>query len=186
MAPNGADALSTAMAFRESLARVVAALAPQRADREEIVQETLLRLLESDLGDVRSVEAWMTAVARRIAIDRRRRRHPSSGAIETLAVADPGIDEDRALRERLGRCLAAHLAHLEGEDARLLEAVDVLRRPRAELAQELGLSASGLGSRVQRARRRLRGLFDACCRVELDDRGRPAALEPRRGDSCSC
>jgi RNA polymerase sigma-70 factor (ECF subfamily) len=53
----------------------------------------------------------------------------------------------------------------------------------AEAARRLGLSVSGMKSRVQRARARLRAVVDACCRVELDRRGGVVAYEPR-GRAC--
>ncbi|HCH25404.1 MAG TPA: RNA polymerase sigma factor SigZ, partial [Oceanospirillaceae bacterium] len=40
-----------------------------------------------------------------------------------------------------------------------------------QLAQELGISYSGLKSRVQRARVDLRQLFESCCSLELDAQG---------------
>jgi len=52
----------------------------------------------------------------------------------------------------------------------------------------LGISLSGMKSRVQRGRAQLRALFEECCVIALDARGRPISCEPRgpRTPSCKC
>lgn len=52
-------------------------------------------------------------------------------------------------------------------------------------AGKLGLSVSGMKSRVQRARQHLRTALDDCCRVALDRRGGVIDYEPR-GGNCGC
>ena len=53
-----------------------------------------------------------------------------------------------------------------------------------EAAQRLGLSVSGMKSRVQRARLHLRTALDECCRIALDRRGGVISYEART-DQCS-
>jgi RNA polymerase sigma-70 factor (ECF subfamily) len=48
-----------------------------------------------------------------------------------------------------------------------------------EAAERLGLSLSGMKSRVQRGRLHLRDALEACCHIALDVRGRVVACEPR-------
>jgi RNA polymerase sigma-70 factor (ECF subfamily) len=54
----------------------------------------------------------------------------------------------------------------------------------------LGVSLSGMKSRVQRGRVRLRALLEACCDIALDARGRVMSCERRPGGSapndCRC
>jgi len=55
-------------------------------------------------------------------------------------------------------------------------------RTQREAAQMLGISLSGMKSRVQRGRAKLRGMLEACCKVAVDARGKVIACEPRKGD----
>ena len=48
-----------------------------------------------------------------------------------------------------------------------------------EAADREGVSISGMKSRVQRGRRLLRELFEACCEIALDARGRVVEYTPR-------
>jgi RNA polymerase sigma-70 factor (ECF subfamily) len=52
-----------------------------------------------------------------------------------------------------------------------------------EAAERLGMSYSGLKSRVQRGRAKLRAVLDRCCEVELDPRGAVITFRPR-GNGC--
>jgi RNA polymerase sigma-70 factor (ECF subfamily) len=45
----------------------------------------------------------------------------------------------------------------------------------------IGISLSGMKSRVQRGRLHLRRLLDECCHLALDVRGRVVECEPRPG-----
>jgi RNA polymerase sigma-70 factor (ECF subfamily) len=94
-------------------------------------------------------------------------------------------DEPSALRELSG-CLQPLLTDLAEADRQALRLVEVDGLTQAEAAHRLGLSVSGMKSRVQRARLRLRAAVEACCRVELDRRGGLIAYQPRDGDDCAC
>ena len=61
---------------------------------------------------------------------------------------------------------AVTLVELEGLTAR-------------EAAEMVGISISGMKSRVQRGREQLRTLFDACCEIALDVRGKVTDYAPR-------
>lgn len=59
-----------------------------------------------------------------------------------------------------------------------------------DAAAMLGLSLSGMKSRVHRARRQLRAALESCCRIALDGHGQVIGYEPRSGEGlppgCSC
>jgi RNA polymerase sigma-70 factor (ECF subfamily) len=44
----------------------------------------------------------------------------------------------------------------------------------------LGISVSGVKSRVQRGRQRIRQMFEQCCELSLDCRGHVSACVPRQ------
>jgi RNA polymerase sigma-70 factor (ECF subfamily) len=47
-----------------------------------------------------------------------------------------------------------------------------------DAARRLGLSVSGMKSRVQRGRAKLRALLEARCRIAVDARGRVVGCDP--------
>jgi RNA polymerase sigma-70 factor (ECF subfamily) len=51
-----------------------------------------------------------------------------------------------------------------------------------EAAEMLGISVSGMKSRVQRGREKIREMFEECCRISVDCRGRVVECEPRALD----
>jgi RNA polymerase sigma-70 factor (ECF subfamily) len=53
-------------------------------------------------------------------------------------------------------------------------------------ASALGVSLSGMKSRVQRGREKLRALLEECCRIGVDARGRVIECEPRQPSGCRC
>jgi RNA polymerase sigma-70 factor (ECF subfamily) len=68
-------------------------------------------------------------------------------------------------------------------DALVLTEYDGLRQ--VELAERLGLYASAVKSRVQRARAMMRGTIDRCCHFDLDRCGAVVDCTPKES-RCSC
>jgi len=93
--------------------------------------------------------------------------------------------EESALQE-LARCLDPLMKRLGMADQEALHLVEFEGLTQVEAAGRLGLSVSGMKSRVQRARLHLRSAFEDCCRIALDRRGGVLGYEGR-GDQCgSC
>ena len=70
--------------------------------------------------------------------------------------------------------------------AEVLRESELRRTPHRELAARLGLSVSGVKSRVQRGRELLRSALSACCRLEFDRRGRIRDYEQIAPRRCDC
>jgi RNA polymerase sigma-70 factor (ECF subfamily) len=64
--------------------------------------------------------------------------------------------------------------------------VDLEGATQQEAARRAGLSLSGMKSRVQRGRQALRAVLDACCRIDLDRRGRVTDYTARHPGACAC
>jgi RNA polymerase sigma-70 factor (ECF subfamily) len=67
-----------------------------------------------------------------------------------------------------------------------LTRVDVDGQTHQQAADQLGLSVSGMKSRVQRARRQLKDLLQQCCTVGLDGSGAVATYRPTAQAACGC
>jgi RNA polymerase sigma-70 factor (ECF subfamily) len=171
-----------------------------QAEAEDILQQVYLRMHQGlgDLKDLRRITSWIVQVTRHVIADyyrspRRRKELPAglAGDLEGLhPMAGPssGWPEEDAgrLRKELAACLRPMLKRLPREyrDAVTLVELEGLTQPAA--AKRLGLSVSGMKSRVQRGRRRLRRLLDECCAIELDARRGIADYAPRDAACRSC
>lgn len=160
-------------------------------DAEDIVQEVLTKLVQHD-GSVNSQEegsiyAWIFTVARRAIIDRSRAAaNRAHSDVKDSSIIEPA--DDPSVSSELAKCMEPMLAMLSADDRSLLQRVDMVGESQADVARESGMSMSGLKSRVQRARQRLRAQLEDCCAIERDRIGQPADYE-RRSDwvgPCAC
>lgn len=171
--------------FLARLAAWVRRRVSSAADADDVVQDVLLRVVAARReGELESPWAWLRSVARSALVDFHRSRAREHAALEAELVLDRAPSDDAEIVE----CVRQLMTELDADDRALLERVDIAGESQAELARELGLSPSGLKSRVQRARARLRDTLFARCRVECDLRGLPsgpAECKPDAGD-CGC
>ena len=153
---------------------------PDRA--EDLVGDILLRI-HRNLGTVDDRERlarWVSRVARNAVVDEYRRtgrgREQLVATPDDVAGAEP--DDAGEVLDELAHCLRPLLAGLPAEQRRAVEMIDLDGLPQAEAARREGVSLSGMKSRVQRGRRRLAQLLDACCALTLDARGVPMDYTP--------
>ena len=168
-----------------------------REDAEDILQEVMLRIHRSsrELAHVEHVTGWIYRIASNAIVDYyrkpARRELPAGWQLDQEApggsepppvAAEPDTAE---LRGELARCLAPLIERLPASDRQALVLTELEGVTQAEAATQLGLSVSGMKTRVQRARGRLKDLLLDCCHVELDRRRGVTGYRPRRGP-CGC
>jgi RNA polymerase sigma-70 factor (ECF subfamily) len=183
--------------FHANLLRFVARRVRNPADAEDVVQRVFLQVHRAlpTLRDADRLPAWLYRTTRRVLADFYRapahlRELTMGDAVEVAGDVDAAStagdpDEPTALAE-LSSCLRPLMASLSDADQEALTLVEFGGMSQVDAARQLGVSVSGMKSRVQRARTRLRATVEACCRVELDRRGGVSAYEPNCGDSCGC
>jgi RNA polymerase sigma-70 factor (ECF subfamily) len=177
---------ASAVELRTMLQRFVAGRVPEQ-DVEVLLQDVLVRV-QRGLEDVRDGErltAWVYQIARNAIADHYRR--PSvrrEVPTEDFATLPIEVEEPGEVPGGLTGAVMRFLAQLPAADREALELTDLQGLTQIEAARRLGLSVSGMKSRVQRARARLRALLDACCRIELDVRNRIVDCEPREQPTC--
>lgn len=182
--------------FREVLRGFVASRVASRSDVDEIVQEVFLRSLR-DLRSLREpdrLEAWLYRIARNAINDhfRRRIRRPDPVGLDGVgleASTAESVTESDAELEFMGalsKCLREFALELPGHYSDALLRVDFDGASPDSVAQELGLSRSGLRSRVTRGRRALRESFERCCSLEFDSRGGVIGYESKASRSWDC
>jgi RNA polymerase sigma-70 factor (ECF subfamily) len=146
--------------YSSLLFRVAHSILRSRAEAEDVVQDTFVRVIEhrSKLIDVRDMRVWLVRIAWNLALDRKRRIKPEQfdvGFADSLAArtvaADQALVEARqmhAVLQAIDRLPPSERAVL------LLSAMDELQT--AQIAEVLGKSESAVRALLFRARTHLR------------------------------
>lgn len=150
----------------EVMMRVAQSLTRNRADAEDLVQDTLVRAYKAiERFDGRFPRAWLLTILRNTHITRNRRRRPEllrdpDTQLERLAQS-PETEEatrpDRFVDLEFDADLEAALAGLSTPFAEVIELVDVDGLAYAEAAEVLGVPIGTVMSRLHRARKKIRG-----------------------------
>jgi RNA polymerase sigma-70 factor (ECF subfamily) len=90
-----------------------------------------------------------------------------------------------AARSEIAACLRPLLDELPAGHREALALTELGDLSQVDAARQLGISTSGMKSRVQRGRAQLRDLIVACCEITLDRRAGIMGYEPR-GSPCGC
>jgi RNA polymerase sigma-70 factor (ECF subfamily) len=153
------------------------------ADIDDLLQDIFVRM-QQGLGDLRDDErfgGWVYRIARSALVDRARKRArtPHTGLGDDAAAnAVPDVPEDH-LQSDLGECVALFVSRLPSPYREAVTLTELEGLTQKEAAAMLGVSLSGLKSRVQRGREKLRYMFEECCQISVDCRGRVMECEPR-------
>lgn len=157
------DVPALVQAHATTLFRVAHSLLRNRAEAEDTVQDTFVRVLQHRraLPDLQDVRPWLIRIAWNLALDRRRRvrRAPTDQAdelfLQALVTRETPADQVLHEAEQTRRVLQAIDRLLEAErQALLLTAVEELST--AEVAVVMGKTESAVRALVHRARTRLR------------------------------
>ncbi|HMG19916.1 MAG TPA: sigma factor-like helix-turn-helix DNA-binding protein, partial [Kofleriaceae bacterium] len=132
--------------------------------------------------------SWLFQIARSSVVEhlRVRARHPlPDGPADAELVAEP-TDDDRDAARSLAGCIAMFVARLASPYREAVTLVELEGLTVREAAEMVGISVSGMKSRVQRGRAQLRQMFEDCCEIALDARGKVIdyAPRPRPCDAC--
>ena len=178
------DAGELAAAIRDFIARRVS-----KHDVDDVTQDALLRLYRGarNLRDEPALEGWMYQIARSALIDHYRRSAARPEPVDPEYAdlhAHPEETDEPSAEASLASCLTPLLARLPDSYRAALELTDLGHLTQDQAASQLGLSTSGMKSRVQRGRRLLRNEVAKCCRIELDARGALSDATPRDTGSC--
>jgi RNA polymerase sigma-70 factor, ECF subfamily len=154
------------------------------AEIDDILQEVFLRIHRGldELKDPRRIVSWVYQITRHAIIDHyrasgRRLEMPTGLGTDMELIrtvpATPIIAESKdsgEYRSELAGCLRPMIDQLNNEYREALLLVELEGLTQHAAAQRIGLSLSGMKSRVQRGRRQLKRKLDECCLIQLDQR----------------
>jgi RNA polymerase sigma-70 factor (ECF subfamily) len=161
-------------------------------DVDDVLQDVLLRMhrgLDSVRDDDR-LTSWMFQIARAAIADRGRdrARHPVAARGDGDATAGDTADtaEPGSAAAALASCLTMFVARLPSPYREAVTLVELDGLTTQAAAERAGVSVSGMKSRVQRGRARLRCMLEDCCDIAVDPRGGVVDVEPRAPGPCRC
>ena len=187
--------------WRDVLAKLrgfIAKRVTDEAEVDDILQETFLRMhrkLDS-LKDPKKLLSWIYQITRHAIIDHYRAPTRTrevaiglSGDIDSArlssAISTRREDSGR-LREELAGCLRPMIAQLARQYREAVTLVELDGVTQQAAAKQLGLSVSGMKSRVQRGRRQLKRMLQDCCLIQLDQRRSVMGYAVRKSGCAPC
>ena len=185
-----ADTQSAYSEFEGRLRPFIARRVPA-AEVDDVVQDVFLRVQRSlpDLRDEQSFAPWIYQVARSAIAEshRQQNRQPAPVPEDELEVEAPQDDSGpSALEIELAAYLVPLISRLPSPYREALTLIELEGMTQRAAANALGISLSGMKSRVQRGREKLRALLEACCRVAVDVRGTVIECVPKQPGTCGC
>jgi RNA polymerase sigma-70 factor, ECF subfamily len=179
-------------AWRELEARLrpyVARRVASPSDVDDVLQEVFVRMHRGIVGlrDGERLGGWVYRIAERAVVDhqRSRARHPlpRDADHEPQPLGESESNEDTDLELELGECVALFVARLPSPYREAITLTELEGLTQKEAAEMLGVSLSGMKSRVQRGRERIRQMFEQCCEIATDGRGHVVECTPRALDA---
>jgi RNA polymerase sigma-70 factor (ECF subfamily) len=187
--PSGLDPSALWHEFGPPLRRFLARRVPPGVDPDDLLQDVFLRVVRGldSFGGIDRPEAWLFQIARNALRDSLRARLRRDGRTDTLEndlPADPDPAADDAAEAELAPCLTAMVGRLPEPYRTAVTLTSLQGASQADVARQLGVSVSGMKSRVQRGRAQLRQMLVACCSIAVDVRGGVSDFHLRAPGAC--
>jgi len=181
--------------FHDRLRSFVSRRIGSDADAEDIVQKVFLQIHRSlpALRNAERLDAWLYQAARNAIADHhrapgRRREVLAGDAADMEKLQSTHREDEGPNRSELAgaaACLRPMVDRLSEPYRRAITLVELQGASQRAAAEQEGLSFSGMKSRVQRGRQRLKAMLLERCQVALDRRGGVLGCEARSG-GCGC
>ena len=154
-------------------------------DVGDVLQDIYVRIQTgaAKLRDSQRFGPWVYQVAHSVIVDhaRARARRPlAAGDMAEVDLPAPVSEEEDADAERdLAKHLAVFVAALPSPYREAITLTELQGMTQKDAADMLGISLSGMKSRVQRGRKQIQELLAACCDIALDPRGHVVSFDRR-------
>lgn len=160
---------------------------------EDVLQEVFVRVhrqLDS-VNEPRRIVSWIYQVTRNAIVDYYRkpgRRHEIPAGLSTDIEAFGGElqEESGDSGSELAGCLRPMIERLSQDYREAINLVEFEGLTQQEAAKRMGVSLSGMKSRVQRGRKQLKQMLGDCCLIELDRRGGVIEYQARNEECDPC
>ncbi len=149
---------------------------------KDILQECFLKIHKhlKNLKEEKSLNYWIYRITYNAIIDYFRSKRNTYEINENISVEE----EQDYKTSQLAACIIPFIEHLPFIYKEALTLTEFQNYSQLELAAHLGISYSGAKSRVQRAKLKLKELFEMCCDISSDRYGNIIDYSPRRQKKC--
>ena len=156
--------------LKDKLFRLALRITFDRAEAEDIVQETLIRVWSKrdEWPQFSSVEAYCLTVARNLAIDRSERMEARNVELtpETEQMPDASSPHERLVGKERLQLLRRLVARLPEKQRAVLQLRDVEEKSYKEIAEVLGITEEQVKVNLFRARQKVKQQF-----IDIDNYG---------------
>lgn len=186
--------------LQEGLRAFIAKRIDDQGHVDDILQEVFMRVHRQidSVNQPSRVVSWIYQITRNTIIDHYRKpgrqREILTGLSSDLDVRDeiskkpemPDRDEGEESRSELAGCLRPMIERLSQDYRKAIALVEIDGLTQQAAAKQMGISLSGMKSRVQRGRKQLKQMLEDCCVVELDRRRTIIGYDLRDNGCDSC
>lgn len=182
--------------FSEQVRNFIRSRVSNKQEAEDILQDIFIRI-HKGIDRIKyedRVQSWVFGIARRALADYYRKKGSDREQLSNDDVTGEGTEDsvldlnefegNHDVHEEVMSWLIPMIDELPDKYAIPLRMADVKGRKQQDIADDLGLSLSGVKSRVQRARQKLGEVLAACCEVEFGEEGRAVAYEKIKDETC--
>lgn len=151
--------------FSQELFRFIVKKVRDEAIAKDILQDVFLKIIEKShqLTDKSKFKNWIY----RITSNEVTNHYRQQKKLEQLTASLDFEQEDGQSFEPLENCLMGFIDDLPKAEKELIQQVEFDGRSQKEIAAEWGMGYSGVRSKVQRARKKLKERLLACCQQQL-------------------
>lgn len=150
---------------------------------KDILQDTFIKIQKniSSLKNEKSLRYWIYKITYNSVIDYfRSGKNETNFLIENYEAEDTGdMSDTNNKTSQLAGCIIPFINKLPEIYKEALTLTEFKNYSQLELSEHLGISYSGAKSRVQRAKIKLRELFEECCYISTDSYGNIIDYKPK-------
>jgi RNA polymerase sigma-70 factor (ECF subfamily) len=156
-----------------------------KADADDLLQEIFMKIHAHlpHLRERKKLSSWLYRITENTLNDYYRKSPGREKEFDENRPANGNADRDDPLSGIEG-CLEAFIERLPEKYRKPLVMSDVEGKSQKEIAEEMGISYSGLKSRVQRGREMIKEMFIECCKLSVGTDGKLKG-ELTSMDSCT-
>ncbi len=160
--------------YKEGLRNYILKQVKDIDNANELTHEVLMKVYKSCCSDreIRNIKSWLYQIAYHTSVDYLRKQNKL-----THEIPERWEEREDDIYEEAAEWIKPLIQLLPEEYATPLRLSDLEGIPQAEVAEQLQLSLTATKSRIQRARKKLKGLIVECFDVETNEQGHLTGLE---------
>lgn len=155
-------------------------------DSEDLLQEVLIKIYKNldSLKQDEKIYPWIYQIARNSIIDYYRRKSKIESNLEVEDIK--GYDAEESSNGDIAICIKNMINSLPEKYKQVIILSEYENLTYKEISQRLGISVSGVKSRIQRARKLLKNMLCDCCNLEFDRLGNVIDFQHKTKDCKFC